>query len=188
MPKIVDHAQRRDEIIRALWVVVHDQGIEGVTYQAVATTAGISIGRIQHYFASKEELVLAGCRAMIDQASAAYYRQVRSLDPAQGLVQLLSEPIPRTESFRRGAAVWYAYLARAVVDPAIGDIVRQASQGAVDEAAALLDAAGAPPGHATTLVALSNGLTQRVLIGVTPADEALSTIAVEVERALSAGK
>ncbi len=184
MPKIVDHAQRREEIVQALWKVIHDLGIEGVTYQAVAKAGGVSVGRIQHYFTSKEELVLAGCRAMVSRATTAFHARVSSMSPAEALVDLLCEPIPRTESFRRGAAVWYAYLARAVVDREIGDIVREASRGTVDEAAGLLRAAGAPTGSATRLVALSNGFTQRVLIGITTPDEAMAALADEVERTL----
>ena len=32
MPKIVDHAQRRTEIIHALWAVIYERGIHAVTY------------------------------------------------------------------------------------------------------------------------------------------------------------
>ena len=42
MPKIVDHAQRRTEIIHALWAVIYERGIHAVTYQAVAE---VEIGR-----------------------------------------------------------------------------------------------------------------------------------------------
>lgn len=180
MPKRVDHEQRRAEIVRALWVVINDRGIEGVTYQAVARAAGISVGRVQHYFESKDELVLAGCRAIVERATEVYSERVRSLDPWSGLLELLTEPIPRMEAFRRGAAVWYAYIARGAVDPEIGEIVREASRGTVAEAASLLTSAHAPSSEANRLVSLSNGLTQRVLIGVTTSEEALDILHDEI--------
>lgn len=180
VPKRIDYEQRRAEIVQALWAVINDRGIEGVTYQAVARAAGISVGRIQHYFGSKEELVRAGCRAIVDMATLAFHERARPLSPWPALVELLTEPIPRTETFRRGAAVWYAYVARGVVDPEIGEIVGEAGRGTVEEAASLLEAAGAPPSEATRLVSLSYGLTQRVLIRVTTSEEALAIIGDEV--------
>jgi len=182
MPKVVDHEQRRTEITQALWKVIGVQGIEGVTYQSVAQAAGISVGRVQHYFASKDELVRAGCQAIVDRAVHSYAERVRQLDPWAALLDLLTEPIPRTESFRRGAAVWYAYLARGVVDPGIGLIIAEASRGTVEEAASLLRAADAPPGEARRLVSLSNGLTQRVLVGVMTAEDAIAMLADETAR------
>lgn len=181
MPKVVNLEQRRTEIVRALWTVINHRGIEGVTYQAVARAAGISVGRVQHYFGSKEELVRAGCQGIVDRASTAYYNRVRSLDPWSALVELLIEPIPRTEAFRRGAAVWYAYVARAAVDPNIGEIVAEACRGTVREAASLLESAGASSGASTRLVGLSYGLTQRVLIGVTTPEEAIAILRDEAE-------
>jgi AcrR family transcriptional regulator len=182
VPKLVDHEQRRAEITRALWDVISDRGIEGVTYQAVAQAAGVSVGRVQHYFASKDNLIHAGCQAIVDRASRLYAERVRGLDPWQALLDLLTEPIPHTESFKRGAAVWYAYLARGVVDPGIGAIIADASRGTLDEAASLLRTAGAPPTDAVRLVSLSNGLTQRVLVGVTTPEEAAVILGNEIAR------
>ncbi len=180
MPKVVDHEQRRAEITRALWQVIGVRGIEGVTYQSVAQAAGISVGRVQHYFSSKEELVRAGCRAIVDRAGELYAERVRHVDPWAALLELLTEPIPRTEPFRQGAAVWFAYLARGVVDPEIGLIIADASRGTVEEAASLLRAADAPVGEVTRLVSLSNGLTQRVLVGVMTADDAIAMLTDEI--------
>ena len=60
MPKIVDHAQRRTEIVHALWQVIYLKGIDGVSFRSVAEAAGISVGRVQHYFPSRSELILEG--------------------------------------------------------------------------------------------------------------------------------
>ncbi|MGC3954475.1 MAG: TetR family transcriptional regulator [Propionicimonas sp.] len=182
MPKIVDHEQRRAAIVLALWLVISARGIEGVTYQAVAAAAGVSVGHVQHYFASKDELIRAGCWAMVDGATDRHSEQTAGSDPRQALFDLLAQPIPRTEAFRLGAAVWYAYLARGVVDPGIGAIVAEASRGTVTETASLLDAAGLPTTEAERLVSLSNGLTQRVLVGAVAADDALAVLYDEISR------
>lgn len=187
MPKIVDHEQRRAEIVRGLWSVIHERGIEGVTFQAVAQAAGVSVGRVQHYFASKDALVLYGCQAIVAGASDAYFARAALEDPWGALRELLVQPIPQTDAFRIAAAVWYAYLARAMVDPEIDEIVRDARGGVVEFAASLLEKAGlgsADSGHleALRLVALSDGLSQRVLLGLTEPEDAVAVVDQELAR------
>ena len=81
-----------------------------------------------------------------------------------------------------GAAVWYAYMARAVVDPGIGEIVRRAAQGTHEEVRLLLRAGGAPEDLATTLLGMSAGLTQHVLVGALSASEATAAMTAEIDR------
>nr|WP_238589747.1 TetR family transcriptional regulator [Pseudonocardia sp. AL041005-10] len=57
MPRVVDHGQRRGEIAEALWRVAAAEGLEAVSLARVAEEAGISKGRVQHYFASRDELL-----------------------------------------------------------------------------------------------------------------------------------
>ncbi|MDO5287268.1 MAG: TetR/AcrR family transcriptional regulator [Actinomycetia bacterium] len=188
MPRVVDTEQRRSEIVMAVWAVIYQQGIEGVTYQAVAHEAGVSVGRVQHYFASKRDLVVAGAEQLVAWSTTAHDQAVARLepDPYLLLTRVLTQPVPRDEGFRRGAAVWYAYLARAMVDPEIAEVVAPASRGAVSEAAALLRQTGLDDGAAETtatrLVALSNGLTQRVLVGSLPPEQAVEILQQEVAR------
>ena len=89
MPKVVDHDQRRAEIIGALWEVISERGTEGASLMTVARAAGVSVGRIQHYFASKQDLVQAGCQAIVDMAEAGYRDRTRESDPWRTLADLL---------------------------------------------------------------------------------------------------
>lgn len=191
MPKVVDHAERRREIIYALWAVIYERGITGVTLQSVAAKAGVSVGRIQHYFASKHALVLAGAHAMLDASVLAWSEDAED-DPSEGLAALARLPIPRSEAFRLGSSVWYAYLATATADPQIGAVVRDAVRGGVETATRLLarrdgDEGGAagsdePRLGAVRLIALSNGLAQAVYVGALEADEALTVLDAEQAR------
>ena len=182
MPKIVDPEQRRTEIIHGLWAVIYERGIHAVTYQAVAQAAGVSVGRIQHYFDSKQDLVHAGCRAMVGAAAEAHEQRADSLEPLEALTELLLQPIPRSDAFRLGSAVWYVYLAQTVADPQIAEIIGGASRETLEYATSLLRSAGAPaPAHeAARLVALSNGLAQSVLIGALSPDRATDILGSEV--------
>ena len=186
MPKIVDHEQRRTEIIHALWQVIYEQGIHAASYQAVARAAGISVGRIQHYFASKQDLVRAGCQAIVDTAESVHFGRTEALEPFDALTELLTQPIPRNNAFRLGTAVWYAYLAQAVADPQIMEIVTKACRETLDYAAGLLKQAQ----EAGRLIALSNGLAQATMVGAATANEAVRILSQEVDslKSLSTGR
>ncbi|WP_427132446.1 TetR/AcrR family transcriptional regulator [Pseudarthrobacter sp. S9] len=57
MPKIVDHDQRRVELVSATWRIIARDGIEGATMREIAAEAGFSNGALKPYFSSKEDLL-----------------------------------------------------------------------------------------------------------------------------------
>ena len=175
------------QLAHAVWATISEHGIQGTTMRRVAAVGGVSVGRIQHYFASREELLRYSCRAMIEMAAAGSDTEpVQQGDPdaAQAALQtvrhLLVHAFDQSTAFRQGASVWAAYLAQAVVDDSIAAIVIEAQLGLENEVARLLTIAGRDPGVARHLVALSEGLAQRTLTGALDAQAATD----EVERAL----
>lgn len=204
MPKVVDHAQRRTEIVHGLWQVILERGIDGVTFRAVAEAAEVSIGRVQHYFDSKRELVLEGCRQLVGAAAAeagvpegagqegesaeAGGDVVGNLPPEaaeDALTALLGATLQAGDPFRNGAAVWAAYRDRGITDPEIGALVGEAQRGLAAAVADLLRAAGgtAPSsGEVVALTALADGLTQQVLLGLVDPQDAREVLAGEVRR------
>lgn len=211
MPKIVDHDQRRWEIAQALWQVIYARGIDGVSFRAVAEAAGVSIGRVQHYFSSKDELVVFGCRSMVSAAERDHGPDLvlRGATRVQdALVDFLCAPLAVTEALRVGASVWATYQAKAVSHPGIAEVVAEAMRGRTEATSALLAVAcgaaeadsapsrpraeGGPAAsagfHATALVlvSLAEGLNTRVLAGAVRAREAGELIRDAVDRAVQA--
>ena len=215
MPKIVDHAQRRTEIVHALWQVIYLKGIDGVSFRSVAEAAGISIGRVQHYFPSRSELILEGCRQIVDSAEAAGPEGADApSDPGSAkAVSALREFcfafIPTGETMRIGASVWYTYVARAVMDEQIADIIRASDRATLElgirlyravgegDGAAHADDAGGTDGSdyaddaggtdgevATTwamrMIALGKGLAQEVMLDERSAASARETLDEEL--------
>jgi AcrR family transcriptional regulator len=72
VPRLVDHAARRQEIAEALWRVVRRDGVHEVSVRTVADEAGTSPGALRHYFASQDELLGFALRAVVDRAAARY--------------------------------------------------------------------------------------------------------------------
>jgi AcrR family transcriptional regulator len=58
MPRTADHDLRRAQIAAAVQHLIAHAGFEAATMAAVAREAGFSVGLVQHYFKSKDELLL----------------------------------------------------------------------------------------------------------------------------------
>ncbi|CAM3732060.1 TetR/AcrR family transcriptional regulator [Tsukamurella ocularis] len=170
MPKQVDHEERRAEIDRVVWTIIAEDGIAAVTLRAIAARGGISMGRVQHYFPTREAIV---AHALTSYLTLAEQANPVPDDRDAALLMLLTHAIPRDGTQRLGAKVWYAYLAEAVTDPGLRTIVNEALRGAEDLATGLL---AGDRDRARVLLAAADGLAYRALIGVVTADEAEAAV------------
>lgn len=59
MPRLVDHEQRRIEIVEAAWRIIARGGFAAATMRQIAAEAGFANGGLKHYFAGKDELLAA---------------------------------------------------------------------------------------------------------------------------------
>jgi AcrR family transcriptional regulator len=66
VPKIVDHDQRRRDIIQATWQVIAREGIANATTREIAKEAGCSLGILVHYFKDKAEIMATAMLAAHD--------------------------------------------------------------------------------------------------------------------------
>jgi AcrR family transcriptional regulator len=57
MPKFVDHAARRKEIVMAAWRVIARGGLAGTTIRGIARESGYSNGVLDHYFADRDDIL-----------------------------------------------------------------------------------------------------------------------------------
>ena len=165
MPRVVDTNARRDEICRAVWTVIARDGVEAVTLRAVAHTAGVSVGRIQHYYPNRVELLRDSCRRILDLA-ATVADDTRG-SAATRLSRCLHAQIPTTPEFATGVTVWLSFVTQRANDPVIADLVRHGHEAGVTTIAALLRDLGAtqPEQNALQLQALTEGLSLRVVAG-----------------------
>ncbi|MFI6908805.1 TetR/AcrR family transcriptional regulator [Nonomuraea sp. NPDC050394] len=129
MPRSVDHGERRRHIAAALLRVIEREGMEAVSVRTVAAEAGCSVGAIQRYFTSKDEM-LRFALAEVIEASGERLRNVplttegRRFPEALRAVILAVLPL---DAARRGEAlVWAAFHAQAASRPdfaaAIADV------------------------------------------------------------------
>lgn len=110
MPKIVDHEQRRSEIISAMWKVVDADGVGGVSVRSVAASAGVSKTNVGHYFESQPHLLAL---AVLDSANSSLSRIVGAelgSDPLNEATTMLLRLVPDTPAKRRRASLWLRVL------------------------------------------------------------------------------
>lgn len=106
MPKIVDHDQRRSEIISAMWRVVDADGVGGVSVRSVAASAGVSKTNVGHYFDSQPHLLALGALESATNTTARILATELGDDPLADATNLLMRMVPDTPTKRRRAAVW----------------------------------------------------------------------------------
>lgn len=57
MPKIVDHDQRRLELVSATWRIIARLGMDAATMREIAAEAGFANGALKPYFPTKDDLL-----------------------------------------------------------------------------------------------------------------------------------
>ncbi|MET9293671.1 TetR family transcriptional regulator C-terminal domain-containing protein [Streptomyces sp. NPDC003077] len=154
MPKVVDHADRRRRLTEAVWTLTIRDGLEGVTLRKVATEAGVSMGQVQHYYGTMQELVRDAMLRAVNAVNArieASLQAAGTTDAEAALRACLQAMLARDEEGARLLRLGVATLSRSITDP---DMARVLDPGDDDELlsftstliAAAREARGAAPG------------------------------------------
>ena len=71
IPRRVDRDQRRATIAEAILRIAASRGLDEVSLRDVAAEAGVSMGQVQHYFATKSEMLRFACAHMVERTRRA---------------------------------------------------------------------------------------------------------------------
>ena len=162
-----------DDLTDALMRVVAGHGLDAVSIRAVAREASVSIGTVQYHFATKDELLLAAYRRVIDQV-AGRAAEIAAGDPGPGeyVRGLLRELLPLDERRAAELRVGLAFTARSVHSPQLTELYTQAHRALLDAITRSLQLAvergEAAPGldarrEAIHVVAFADGLAWHLL-------------------------
>jgi AcrR family transcriptional regulator len=185
MPRKVDHDERRRHIVEALLHIAGTAGLDAVSLREVAQQAGVSMGAVQHYFATKEEMLAYALRHWLSlSVHERFTGRVRArlgtdTKPEAVLRALAAEYLPHDEASRFDARVAVAFLSRAAVDSALAQALVPAVGGFVGTLKAVLDGMRTRLDtvvEARRLAALLDGLRMPVLLGALSHDEATAVI------------
>ncbi|MEW2354866.1 TetR family transcriptional regulator C-terminal domain-containing protein [Spirillospora sp. NPDC029432] len=194
MPKQVDHRERREAIARALWRVVEQRGVAHLTMRVVAREAGISLGQLQHYFASRAAMLSFAMDFASEQTSLRVGQGLDKLGdrphPRDVLRVVLAEMLPLHADARATSRMSAAYVLEALHDEAVHE---QARRGLVQGRAlvedlvrrAIADGHIAPdrdPATETDLLLALTGFTPLIELDVIAPQDALTAIDLHLDR------
>ncbi|GAA0265848.1 hypothetical protein GCM10009539_60630 [Cryptosporangium japonicum] len=129
VPRVADHEARRRQVAEAVEQLIADDGYDGVTVARTAARAGISVGLVQHYFATKDDMLLHTFTLLRERVER---RTMHDADRAGQageriehiLVPALREMLPLDERRRRERRVLQAFAGRAVENPRLAEALR----------------------------------------------------------------
>ena len=122
MPVLVDHDERRRQVIAVASRLIARAGLEAMTVRDVAEAADCSTAIVSHYFHNKRELLLLTYYSSID-TSQARSDLVLAADGTD-LRGYVAELMPLDEQRLIEWKVWLAFWARAVADREIAEVQR----------------------------------------------------------------
>ncbi|WP_433802524.1 TetR/AcrR family transcriptional regulator [Actinomycetospora sp. CA-084318] len=185
VPKKVDPHERRTLLADALMRVAARRGLTDVSLRHVAAEAGVTAGMVQHYFRTKDEMMVFALGAVRDRVE-----QRLAADPAmQGssrrrVAALLEQLLPLDDERTLEAHVGLAFQAWAAVKPEIAADLRADTEGMRHGLAQWIASAGKvddPRRAATALLSLVEGLALHVLGQHLTADEARATLHAQLD-------
>lgn len=123
MPKIVDHDQRRRELVAALWDVVNTKGASAVSIRSVAAAAGIPKSNVVYYFPSRGRLLAAAVDTVLGSALTVGQEVIAERLTVDGVIRILMFTVPTTPARRRQAEVWQLLNVERSGDPELSKLL-----------------------------------------------------------------
>jgi TetR/AcrR family transcriptional regulator, transcriptional repressor of bet genes len=190
MPRQVDHAARRREILEAMFRVAERGGLAAATYRTIAAEAGVPAPRVQYYFATKGAMFAAAMRELGERVVGRGLALITALGPEPAPAAVLRAAVegshPVDDATRQNIVLFYQFLVAALADDSFAESGVVGAQDIILESFASLVRAGqergevAPdrdPVHEARLVLFANtGLVLAGLVGILTLDEAKATI------------
>ncbi|MFI5723233.1 TetR/AcrR family transcriptional regulator [Streptomyces cyaneofuscatus] len=129
MARTADHEARRRQIATAVHQLVAEGGLDAATMARVAQRAGFSVGLVQHYFPSKDALLLHTCRQVMSDINARVAERIAEGITARQPISAvafasLRELLP-VDAARRGEyRVTRSFRGRALDSPDLAEVAR----------------------------------------------------------------
>jgi AcrR family transcriptional regulator len=127
MPKIVDHDERREEILRAAIRVIDSVGLDNTTTRAIAHESGYSNGVLSHYFQDKDDILQSILVKTHREFMSRVEDSMRGKDEFGRLWAMLMQNLPLDRERRVETLMEMTFWPRAVSNPASREFQRDAA-------------------------------------------------------------
>ncbi len=109
--------EQRRRIVLSAFEVLAREGLQAFALRRVAQQAGCTIGLINHWFSSKEDLIMAAWKEAGERENAR--TTALAVTGKRGVIEVLEISLPLDEARRQEALVWIAFHALSVSHPAL---------------------------------------------------------------------
>jgi AcrR family transcriptional regulator len=125
VPKIVDHDERRLELVDATWRIIARLGIEGATMREIALEAGFANGALKPYFPTKDTLLEFAFGHVFNRTNQRIARVTEGKSGLSALRAFCLEVLPLDEERINEARIVIPFWQKAINDPQKAEIHRQ---------------------------------------------------------------
>ncbi|MFG1640003.1 TetR/AcrR family transcriptional regulator [Amycolatopsis sp. NPDC049252] len=128
MPRQRDVGAQRELLSNAVWQVLAEAGLPGLTLRAVAERAGCTTGLVLHAFPTKKALLLHARDLLYERtAIRADAAEAAAASPAGALTAVLGCAADLTQGHQEESRVWVGFLAAALADDDLAERHRAAN-------------------------------------------------------------
>jgi AcrR family transcriptional regulator len=173
MPKAVDHNERREALLAAVWRVIARDGLERATVRTIAEETGWSTGVLAHYFADKEDILTSALQLSRERIRARWDEKLADLKGVAALRELVLDNLPLDDERELETRFHFNYWTRLLTREGVaaahwrqGPELVDRLTGLVEEAQALgeIDAGVPSADVGERLLALIDGLSLHALL------------------------
>ena len=116
MPKVVDHVQRKRELVESTWRVIARRGLAGATMRQIAEEAGYANGALKPYFPTKMDLLEATFEHVYGSTEERISKSIEWLRGLEALRAMCLEVLPTTERLQDEARIVVSFWDSAAQD------------------------------------------------------------------------
>jgi AcrR family transcriptional regulator len=128
VPKIVDHDERRLELVDATWRIIARLGIEGATMREIATEAGFANGALKPYFPTKDTLLTFAFGHVFNRTNERIAEVTAGRSGIAALRAFCIEVLPLDEERINEARIVIPFWQKAINDPEKATIHRDSME------------------------------------------------------------
>jgi AcrR family transcriptional regulator len=123
MPKYVDHDQRREELLAALWRVVERDGAGALSIRTIAAEAKVSKTNVAYYFPSRLAILMAAADQVVSQVAMKSVEAFIADPNFDTAIDGLCVAVPATDLRRRQSEVWLMLLIEGAQSSEMGELL-----------------------------------------------------------------
>ncbi|UOQ61251.1 TetR/AcrR family transcriptional regulator [Leucobacter rhizosphaerae] len=117
MPKIIDHDERRQDIVDVTWKLIVEGGIEAATMREIAARAGFANGALKHYFSGKDAIIKGAYERSLHGLGERLEAHVADARGIEALEKSIRFTLPVQQEDATAARVLLSFWERCVFSP-----------------------------------------------------------------------